>query len=264
MSLSAVALVDLTQAKNFLHVDANSSLRVDAEYLGLGDGSDKTFDLDYAPTEGSLRLYVSGVLKAQPTDYSVSGVTVAFVVAPVLNAPITASYNRAATADTFESFDDLLLERMIEAATKRAEDYTGRAFVTRSITENRMGDGTEVLRLFRRPITTISEVILDGVVLSVTDDYIDWSHIARLNRTQGWTEDRLVVVKYSAGYGATRAEAQAAVPDATLAVLLILSDLYENRSDKVDSINIIGIGSVSYKMPSRAAELLDPLRNPLC
>jgi hypothetical protein len=30
MSLSAVALVDLTQAKNFLHVDANSSLRVDA------------------------------------------------------------------------------------------------------------------------------------------------------------------------------------------------------------------------------------------
>lgn len=159
MSLGDLALVTLLQAKAHLRIDTASSLHIDAEYVGVGDGEDKTFDLDNAPVDGSLRFYVDNVLQVEGTDFTVSGVTVTFTVAPIAWKHLTASYEYAASADTFENYDDELLERLIEAATKKAEEYTGRAFIQGEITEDHFGDGSEVLKLYKQPIESISSVV---------------------------------------------------------------------------------------------------------
>jgi len=158
MSLSNFALVDLTQAKAHLRIDAAASLHAYAEYVGVGDDVETEFDLDNTPVDGSLRLYVDGTLQVETTDYSISVATITFVSAPSDGDPITASYSYAADDDTFESYDDLLLENLIEAATKKAEDFTGRAFIQGTITEIHFGDGAKVMKLFKQPVGSITSV----------------------------------------------------------------------------------------------------------
>ena len=159
MALSATALVDLTQAKAHLRIDAAASLKISAEFVGVGTGAALAFDLDHTPIEGSLRLYVDNTLQVEGTDFTIATATITFTTAPVLNKGITANYDYAAGDDTFESYDDLLLENLIEAATKKAEDYTGRAFIQRTVTEKHFGDGTKVLKLYKQPADSITSVV---------------------------------------------------------------------------------------------------------
>ncbi len=257
MTLSATALVNLTQAKNYLRVDAAADLHVDAEFAGVGDGADKTFDLDHTPVGGSLRLYVDNTLQVETTDYSISGVTVTFVVAPSLNDGITANYDYTASADTFEAFDDESLERLIAAATSKAEAYTGRVFVQRELVETHIGDAKQVLRLYKRPVVSVGGITIGGEALTT---YTERLTVGRIHHTVVWPLDYEIVVTYTAGYGADRAATQLLVPDAVTAVLLMLANLYENRVDQVVSENVAGIGSVTYGVPSQAKELLNPLR----
>ena len=161
MALSATALITLIQAKNYLRIDAASSLIVYAESVGEGDGSDTTFSLDNTPIDGSLRLYVNNVLQVETTDYSISGADITFVTAPTNGDQITAHYEYTASSDTFEEYDDSELEVLIEAATKIAEGYSGRVFVQGSITESHEGDNERELRLFNRPVNSITSVVRD-------------------------------------------------------------------------------------------------------
>jgi hypothetical protein len=117
------------------------------------------FALDHTPLEGSIKVYVDSVLKTYTTDYSVSGASLTFTAAgkPALNKPITASYDYTATTNTYESMDDELIERLIEAATASAENYTGRAFVQRSVTESHNGHG-DTIRLYKGPVASITSV----------------------------------------------------------------------------------------------------------
>ncbi len=249
MSLGDLALVTLVQAKNYLKVDAAASLHVDAEYVGVGNDVLVEFTLDNTPVEGSLKLYVAGVLQIETTDFSISGATITFVGTPASPDPITATYDYAAGANTFESYDDDLLERLIEAATKKAEDYTGRAFIQREITETRIGDGSQVLKLYRQPVVDVASVTVGG-------NAIDWSErlsIGRLYHSIAWTEYAEIVATYTAGYGVNRVATQALIPDAVNAVLSILANLYENRTDQLRSADMADI-------PSQAKELLNPLR----
>lgn len=81
----------------------NKPVVVPAEYVGSGDGTTKTFTLDHAPVvAGTERVYVDGVVKAPGTDYTINNTTgeITFVVAPVLNAPITAAYTYESGAGT--------------------------------------------------------------------------------------------------------------------------------------------------------------------
>lgn len=329
MSLSTVALVTLVQAKNYLRVDAAASLHIDAEYVGVGDDGvegTKEFTLDHTPVEGSLKLYLKNVLQVEPTHFSIADATITFVTAPPDGDIITASYDYAAADNTFEAYDDELLERLIEAATKKAEDYTGRVFVQGSITEKHFGDGTKVLKLYKQPVVSITSVVreiseivgtgdgatvefilketptllsvtvyVDGVLQTLTthytisgstitfvaestptdgakitaeythtilpiSEYTEWLSIGRLKTENLWTANRTFKVVYIAGYGADRAATQALVPDAVAAVLLILANLFENRTDQVKSESVAGLGSVTYDIPSQAKELLNPLR----
>lgn len=159
-----------------------------------------------------------------------------------------------------DSADDETIMRLIEAATKKAEDFAGRAFVQRAITENRIGTDDTLLSLHRQPIVTVTSVTLDSISLVKDTGYIELLDMGWLKRSAGWKKDKLIVVVYTAGYGTDRAATQVLIPDAVTAVLLILADLYENRGDTVDSVSISGLGSTSYKLPSRAEKILNNLK----
>lgn len=324
MTLSSEALVTLTQAKEHLRIDQAQDLAVNAEYLGKGDGSDTTFSLVNTPVSGSLKLYVDNTLQVETTDYSITGADITFVTAPGTDEGITANYEKTATSDTFEEFDDQGLEELIDAATKLAENWSDRAFIQRTITEYHQGNGSRTLRLFKQPIASITSVVrdvsegkndgdgstvdydlsetptsgsvkvyVDGALQTLTTDYtisgktitfvsapasgekiaMTYTHtiikiseyteqlkLGKITGASSWTSDILFTVVYVAGEAATRAATQALVPDAVTAVLLILSDLYEHRGDTVDSENITGVGSTSYKLPSRAERILFTMR----
>lgn len=151
-------LVTLPQAKNYLHKDAAETLHIEAEYVGTGDGVETDFDIDNIPIEGSLKLYLNNELLTEKTHYTLSGATVTFIESPADGYPITTCYEYIAGDDTFESYDDELITFLIKAATKKAEDYTGRVFIQREIIESHNGDGTNTLRLEKAPVTTITSV----------------------------------------------------------------------------------------------------------
>ena len=327
MTLADTALITLPEAKNFIRLDAAYSTHIDAEYVGVGDGAETEFTLDNTPVTGSLKLYLNNSLLTETTHYSISGAAITFVVYPTLGYPITASYDYAASTDTFESYDDTLLETLINSATKKCEDYSGRAFIQRSITEYHEGNGGSQLRLGKAPVDSITSVsymkiagntgdgftyawtlgntpktgtltvYVDGTLLTVnvdytlsdatvtfttaptdgakivfryevdmyvTSDYTEKLHIGRLSGT--WYSDYKYKVVYTAGYGATRATAQAAVPDAVTAVLTAVANWYDNRLG-VKTQAITGIGSVDYgdvlELPNISKALLSSLRRDL-
>jgi len=261
MSLSDTALVTLVQAKAHLRVDAVASLRIPAEYVGVGTGSATAFSLDNTPIEGSVQLYVNGTLQVEGSenDYTISGADITFVTVPPSGHQITASYDKEASDTTFESYDDELLENLINAATKKAEDYTGRAFIIRDITETHIGDNKQVLKLYKQPVVaaSISAVSVGGDALSSWTERLT---IGRIYHLVVWPLDYEIIVAYKAGYATTQAATQALVPDAVAAVLLIIANLFENRTDQLKSESIAGLGSVTYDIPSQAKELLNPLR----
>lgn len=260
MALSDTALITLVQAKNYLRVDAAASLHVEAEFLGVGDGSDVTFDLDNTPIDGSLKLYVDGVLQVEDTDFTISGVTITFTTAPTLDDGITASYDYAAGDNTFESYDDDLLEILIEAATKKAEEYTGRAFIQGEVTETHIGDNTIVLKLYKQPVVSITSITVGGDALT---SYTERLTIGRIYHPIIWSLDYEIVVVYTAGYAATRAATQALIPDAVIAVLVAVAAWYENRMG-VKSQDISGIGLIDYGdsdgLPEASRKKLDSIK----
>jgi hypothetical protein len=278
MALSATALVDLPTAKNFLRKDAASSLQILAEYVGMGDGADITFSLDHTPVDGSLKLYVNGTLQTLTSHYTISGANLTFVTAPVLNYPITASYDYAASDDTFEDYDDTTLEILINAATKKCEDYCGRAFIQRSITENRIGDGGKRLVLNKRPVNTFTSITMSGDALTEDTDFTLYKEEGALIRptaislwtenlaTVTWPETAKLVITYNAGYASTRAATQALVPDAVLAVLICVASFYENRLG-LKSQSVTGIGSQDFgeigELPEQSKRLLSGLNSSL-
>lgn len=278
MTLSATALITLPQAKNFIRKDAASSLQIYAEYVGTGNGSNKTFTLDNTPVSGSLKLYVGGTLQVETTNYSLSTATITMVTAPGNGVIVTAAYDYAASANTFEAYDDDLLDTLINAATKKCEDYCRRAFVQRSITENRIGDGHSYLYLNKKPVSTLTSITLDGTSLTEDTDFTLYKEEGYLLKPAGvtgiwcdypsacgWTKGYKIVVTYTAGYGATVAATQALVPDATAAVMVAVANWFENRLG-IKSEAISGIGSQTYdigELPEQSKKLLSSLDSSL-
>jgi len=164
MTLSAYALVTRNQAKAMLQLDQAATLKIDSEYVGTGNGANVTFTLDHTPLAGSLKVWVNTggtpALQVDPTNYTYSTVTITFVVAstPANGAIVTASYDYAAATGTFESYDDDLLDTLINSATVEAEKYCGRCFMPQTLTESHWGRDTETLNLYRQPVISITSV----------------------------------------------------------------------------------------------------------
>ncbi|MCK9597499.1 MAG: hypothetical protein M0R06_00585 [Sphaerochaeta sp.] len=160
MTLSSYALVTLNQAKAMLQLDQLAALHIDAEYVGTGDGTETVFTLDHTPLTGSLKVYVDSTLKTEVTHFTYSAATITFTTAgkPGNGKIVTAAYDYAPTADTFESYDDDLLATLINTATVEAERYCGRCFMPQTLTESHWGRDTETLNLYRQPVISITSV----------------------------------------------------------------------------------------------------------
>jgi hypothetical protein len=262
MSLSSTALVTLIQAKNFLKIDHAASLHIAAEYVGTGDDVETEFTLDNTPLAGTLKLYVDNVLQVEGTDFTISSAVVTFTAYIPNGDIVTASYDYSASVDTFESYDDELLEFLIDAATTACEDYTGRVFITRAITEKHMGDGTTLLKLYKQPVTDVTSVTIGSTALTSWTERLS---VGRIYYDYGFDLDYEVTVVYTAGESATRATAQAAVPRAVMAVLVTVANWYENRLG-LKSQNISGVGSVDFggidqaNLPPLAKQLLSNVK----
>jgi len=328
MTLSVESLVTVNQAKNYMRVAPATDYRVPAEYVGIGDGADKTFSLDNTPISGSLQLYVASTLQVETTDFTISGADITFVTAPALNEGITASYDATASDNTFEAFDDDLIERLIAGATKKAEDFCGRAFINQTLTEKHYPENLSVIRLRQSPVVSLTSVAYSRIVgatgdgttvafalgytpvassltvyvatvlqtvttdytlsgttvtfeaastpadaavitfyfqvaMSTATNYIEQLSIGRIKGS--FLEGYEYVVTFVAGFGATRALAQAAVPDAVAAVLETVANWYDNRlglsTERVD-----GVGAVAYTtgdLPGQAMHKLNLLRRDL-
>ncbi len=59
------------------------------------NGVNDTFTLEFAPDTNSLRLYLNGVRREVDTDFTLSGVTIVFVVPPVDGSILLADYSKA-------------------------------------------------------------------------------------------------------------------------------------------------------------------------
>lgn len=157
--------------------------------------------------------------------------------------------------------DTLLLEDLIEAATQDAEDYTGRCFISRSIVETHIGDGLTMIRLWKWPVLSVSDIKIDSTSIAA-GGWTERLSIGRVYYTNGFDTDAEVIVYYTAGYG-SRSQAQAACPTAKEYVLQLVARAYENR-EGADSVSISGLGSVSYTELAELRKMLNGLVVPQC
>lgn len=67
---------------------------VDNEAVGTGDNSAVDFTLDNTPIAGSVHVLMQGVRQILSDDYTISGTTITFAVAPFTGAKITADYRK--------------------------------------------------------------------------------------------------------------------------------------------------------------------------
>lgn len=114
---------------------------------------------------------------------------------------------------------DALIERYINEASEQITKFCGRPFIRAdAIAEKVKGKGTNILRLTRRPILTITSIAISGTVVDAADYFIEDAEAGKVYRATPWpntaqraagisqpqvpgTEDASqIVVTYNGGY----------------------------------------------------------------
>lgn len=180
------------------------------------------------------------------------------------------AYLSADNTDEFltDTSTDIELERIINAASRYANRYTGVDLLSREHTEYYDGDGSRTLFLDNFPVTSsVSEIALyiDTDREYEDDDKVDSGDIVLYENTgKVIVEDTVfsrgyqsVKITYTAGY------ALADVPgDLAYAVKLICAAMWKKKKDKLVSVSSISVDGSSITIaekdiPPLAAEILD-------
>jgi len=156
--------------------------------------------------------------------------------------------------------DDDLITGLLNAATKWAEDFQGRKYITQTVVE-KFDAFPEEFRVKYPPlisVTSIGYTDVDGNSQTVSSSVYDVDTTSERGRialaySQSWPSTRAVIdavtLTYVAGYGAA-----SSVPDTIkTAIKLLIGHWYENRESTV-------IGFTPAEVPMGAKELLWPLR----
>ncbi len=165
-----------------------------------------------------------------------------------------------------ETVDTPLITRLTVAARERAEQFTGRAFITQTWDLHLDDWWTGTLELPKAPlqsITSISYVDTNGATqpLSSADYVVDtpsgeFAEKGRVGLADGASFPMLdpvinsVTVKFVAGYGATRNQVPEGIRTGTL---MYVADMYENRQSIVT-------GSTVAASPHGAETVLTPYK----
>jgi len=142
--------------------------------------------------------------------------------------------------------DDTLIDFLIEAATKEVQVLAGRQFVDATfkmyLNEFPSGDSIRIPRSPLDSVTSITYVDADGATQTLsTDDYdVDTKGkrgSIRLADGSSWPTTKYtlnaVTIEFVAGYGSA-----ADVPNHhKQAILIAVTDLYENRGDGQDKVD---------------------------
>lgn len=159
--------------------------------------------------------------------------------------------------------DDDLITDMVSAATRQAENFTRRAFVTQ--TWDQIMDSPDTLIEVRRPplisVDGIYATDTDGVeseLAAATYYYVDTaSEPGRVRLRTGatwptWPEIREIAgfrIRYTCGYGG----ASDVPEDIKLAIRRTVASWYENREDYIT-------GAVAANLPENAESILSDYR----
>ncbi len=161
-----------------------------------------------------------------------------------------------------DTSQDSYLDDLVTAATEKAEQYTGRAFINQTWELTLDDFPAWALTLPRPPLVSVSSIAYvddngDSQTLSSSLYIVGTkSKPGRLTPTydQVWPSTRNIIeavtVTYVAGYGS----AASSVPDRALqAVRLTVANWYANREAVV-------VGTISGELPQNAMWLLNGLR----
>lgn len=181
------------------------------------------------------------------------------VVTPAAAEPITlAEAKNFLRVDT--DADDALIGALITAAREMCESYTRRILVTTTIDEyfdgfpaHRGARDRDVIYLSRGPVASVTSLkYVDAIGSEVTVDsgayVVDTiSEPARVASTAGWFPTNgiinQVIVRYVVG-----TEVSAIPKPLIQGMMLIISDLYDKREDRV------------HKLPTASEYLFNPFR----
>jgi hypothetical protein len=113
---------------------------------GAVDGSNATFTLAGTPITGSEEVFLNGLLQTVTNDYTISGATITFVIAPLSGDTLRVCY--------------------LTSATLAASNFIVRETPTGAV------DGSNAtFTLAHTPVAGTEEVFLNGLLQTVTNDY---------------------------------------------------------------------------------------------
>jgi hypothetical protein len=166
---------------------------------------------------------------------------------------------------------DARLQRWIDEASERIENYLGRVLASETVRESfRLTSAPHCLQLARRPVTAIASIAVDGVTLASSQYEIDGTagllYPVSGDRRVRWFACT-VIITYTAGYASI-----AALPRPIEAACLGLIRhrwATRDRDPMLRSLAIPGVVTEQYwvgatgdhnDMPPEIAALLDPFR----
>lgn len=159
--------------------------------------------------------------------------------------------------------DDSLIQIILEGVSKQFDNYTYRTLENATAAATLDGNGKEWFFNVDYPINGVTSVVLDGVTLTATTDYIYYTsdHEAKFRKIGGvWTEDEQnLVITYDRGYST--------IPDdLELACYYQASKIYDRKSIGQSSrISATGDSMTfrSINLGKEVKEILDRYIHPL-
>jgi len=111
--------------------------------------------------------------------------------------------------------DDILLTRLVTAASQFIQTWLNRAIAAQSYVETRDGDGGQRLVLGNAPVISVASLTIDGLPVPPAPDSVSRGYVfsPTLLYLQGWMFTpgfQNIVVSYVAGYAATPPELEQA------------------------------------------------------
>jgi uncharacterized phiE125 gp8 family phage protein len=187
------------------------------------------------------------------------------VITPPATLPLTLAEAKAHLRVDHDD-EDALISTYLAAATKHAEEFTGRAFITQTL-ELVLDEFKPQIFIPRPPLQYVMSVLYadepsgaEQLLTENTDYVVDTANEPGWVVAVGgeWPPTRDVVnavrIRYVAGYISGDSPPVASVPeDIKAAILLMTGSLYSHRESVV-------VGTIAGQLPWNAEQLLRPKR----
>lgn len=155
---------------------------------------------------------------------------------------------------------DVLLTRIVDAATAAIQSYCGRDFTSASYVEYYDGSGTNTLILNQYPIITLTSLLEGGSALTTGQDASASPDVLFYPETGRLVRPWFIFLPYRNWYKATYTAGYATVPADIIQATLDLSAIILREKDRVGlTQKTAGTQTVTYsrKLPDHIREMID-------